>query len=424
MGLGLEARAPLTRRKLIGSATIATLEQIAEAIRNGADDTPLEAGASVTENEPDADYTIYLHPAAEPVFLTRDRNFAVVDAKTSDVGPGYHALLVSILDSLEKSLGLKWEWEDETDYARNRDFDLLQVKMADLFKALAKRVAELCDKVGSTGMRLSVPMDFGLSSYGDKVMSHVGPIAAEDLRHWGTLGGADLARAAADFFPWWGKAFDGGFYRGIALHALWMEQRWATPLDRDEIADTKRTLHWCEEAVRLGAALPMSDAAIQEIKNLLAQTGPHSFAAESGIGYRRCWLEKRLPGGWRLTVPGSMAAGWEDVPEDEPETAVFWTKDFQVRALVVGIGFPSPMTEDAEVGDIIVSRELEEVRPGEWSLTVKSTRLTEDHTDEVCYLMFLMRGQGMLEIADKIAATLKYEAPRKRSVDVTDYEES
>ena len=74
--------------------------------------------------------------------------YALVSAKTSSAGPGYHAFFISCLDQIEKRLGLAWNWSedervggeptDETCHALSRDFSALQSDMAASSKACSR----------------------------------------------------------------------------------------------------------------------------------------------------------------------------------------------------------------------------------------------------------------------------------------------
>jgi hypothetical protein len=138
MGLGLQTTASLRRKKAFGFlAAIVPPKEVADAIQGCARGTPLEPLTSLAELGDGSGYAVTLHPAAEALYLEADGETVTASAKTSNVGPGYHAFLVFVLDSVQASLGLKWEWaeeDDETGFARHGDFARLQAEMAKQFR--------------------------------------------------------------------------------------------------------------------------------------------------------------------------------------------------------------------------------------------------------------------------------------------------
>ncbi|MDP1661020.1 MAG: hypothetical protein Q8L55_03810, partial [Phycisphaerales bacterium] len=91
---------------------------------------------------------LLLHPSAEAVEFRVSEKRVVVSAKTSTVGPGYHAAVVSIIDEIGMA-GFEWDWTeddnssgDETGYSTHRNFSRLQQSMAEFFGNLMKVVEE------------------------------------------------------------------------------------------------------------------------------------------------------------------------------------------------------------------------------------------------------------------------------------------
>ncbi len=88
------------------------------------------------------------HPSEEDVyFYATDDNDIVCSAKTSSAGPGYHALLIELLDYIDQNSDISWIWEseeseyqDETGYYFHRDFQKLQIAMAEQLHAIATHV--------------------------------------------------------------------------------------------------------------------------------------------------------------------------------------------------------------------------------------------------------------------------------------------
>jgi hypothetical protein len=136
MVIVLHARAPLKKRGLLLSSRI-TVDQVAAALLNGVKGTPLAPVAASQKLDLPDHFAVTLHPAGGLVALRVMADHVEVLAKTSDVGAGYHAFLVSLLESAARDLGVAWEWDDKSGYAQHRDFARLQTRMAEFLKDLA-----------------------------------------------------------------------------------------------------------------------------------------------------------------------------------------------------------------------------------------------------------------------------------------------
>jgi hypothetical protein len=409
MGLGFQTRASLRRKSAFGLlCTVISPEEIAAAIFGCASGTPLEPLASRTQLDNGRGCAFTLHPTAESVYMDLDGESVTVSAKTSNVGPGYHAFLVSILDSVQATLGLRWEWgeeDDETLYARHRDFEALQSEMAKHFKAVAAVVSDQIAERGLSGMMLSMPMDSGIQTFENEILTPLGPITLAELRRWATLEGPELRHAATNYFPWWELEFGGGFYRGLALHSMWTAMRWAKPVDDAECRDIERTLAWCEEAQRLRADPPVSTSAVSDLRALLESPQAPEFPLEKGIGYRRRHNRVQLTGGWQLWVQGSL----EETLEDDNTTVVLWNNVLTIRASSVSAR-PEGESVALQLEESVIEteREFGTTADGDgFTLQVKARKRSAD-AEHICVLTFWMTDAGMRGLAENMAETLSH----------------
>jgi hypothetical protein len=331
MELVLRARAALKKKGLFSSARI-SLEDVVRALLAGTEGTPLEEHARARAPGPQGPFDIKLFPNGGPVEFRTDGDHVEFEAQTHAVGPGYHAFLVSVLNSMQSSLGLQWEWLDPTGYARKRDFADLQSRMAQHF---CEFCADLVRQIKNShrevfGAKIFMPDDFSVVAAAGEFFTPFGPIAFDQLEHWASLDGPALPEAAADFNMWWDQGFGGSFYRGLVLYSLWMDVRWATPLDKEEADSIISVLDCYSTALEHRAELPIPEAAIGELFALVEGKLSRPIADPQGIGYRRRDWTRSVGENWRLVMPGCL----EETDEDNDSTWVFTTDRLDVRASV------------------------------------------------------------------------------------------
>lgn len=400
----LHARAPLKKKGLLLSSRI-TVDQVAAALLGGTKGTPLEPLATSDKLDLPDHFAVTLHPAKGLVALRVMEDHVEVLAKTSDVGPGYHAFLVSLLESAADRLGVTWEWDDKTGYVQDRNFVRLQTRMTEFMKELAGAP----DKHGGSDAQLAgcrILLDSGLEveTDEDEVLTPLGPKTVDEVLGWQQLDGAALSRAAADFFPWWGQGFGGGFYRGLALHSLWNEVRWAYPVDPKEVELAKRVLKWSKEAVNRGVV----DAALQpsvlnEVGDvILARDNPKHFPDSEGVGYRRRMMRKRLGHGWALTIPASLG---ERAAEDDPRALLLLNHVLEIR-IALGTTASRRQLQPGEVD----RRDMQaEFRGEETILRLAARALQTSDTDEVCLLTATLQDDRYKDLAVQIVESLEHD---------------
>jgi hypothetical protein len=424
MGLGIQTRAQLRRGGKFGLfSTVVSPEEIADAFCACARGTPLEDLASKAALPDAGGYAVVLHPAAEAVFIETDGTHAKVSAKTSNAGPGYHAFLVTVLDSVGKSLGLNWEWDqdeagenlDETGFFHERDFEKLKGHIAWNVRAVFASAAQHMVACRSESFGVWMPVSFDIGSIPDNIITPFGPISVAEGQRLGALPDEELLQSIAGLLPWWEKDFDGGFYRGLTLFSMWMDLRWCDPLDDGERHSIERTLRWAAEAGRLGAVPPIPREAVDELNSLLSPdpgdfSNGRDFPGREGIGYRRRTTRVSLPGGWQVSVPGSLA----ETTEDEGETLVFWNSVLVIRASCWSAVREDGTADDGGAGPTDEIQFDAEFGPldGGFGLLVSAEAESRRGTRKICRLTTWMRHESLRGMCEDIVRTLTYRDPR------------
>src|SRR5258708_4892146 len=118
MGFFLRARGSLKKKTGLLRSSQIPLEQVVAAIVAATRGTPLEP---VVYHLPFGDgvFAIALHPAAGPLRVESEGGQVMIETKTSTVGPGFHAFLVSVLEAAQGTLGVQWELSDDSNYLRD-----------------------------------------------------------------------------------------------------------------------------------------------------------------------------------------------------------------------------------------------------------------------------------------------------------------
>lgn len=263
---------------------------------------------------------------ARPISLEEDIRFElledgrlVVSAKTSSVGPGYHAWLIEALDAAADLLGFEWqetgEHFDETGYFADRDFERLQDEFARFFEALSAFVEEQSKEDGRN-LKLAVEVDFRPVSLPGQVVTQRGWRDAAFFAG-GTRG------SPAQYYPWWEEAVEGPVALALAEAHLWMLFPWRAPLQERErqVGEVARDL--------LMAVRPLPGewpAILGEVSDVLSADGFRAPRPQ-GIGYLRGEMDRWLPGDWSVRLPGWFEAGFER----DGTIAAFWSDEITVR---------------------------------------------------------------------------------------------
>lgn len=252
-------------------------------------------------------YVVQLHPAAEDVEFALDDGSLVVSAKTSTVGPGYHAFLV---DEVLKKLGIPWtageEEGDETGYFETGDRDALEAEMLGWLKGLCDVLAEHIAEGGS-GFMISLPTD-NVFELDEAIVTPMGPRNAA----WVESVRKD-PRRGVDVFPWWQPGLGAHHALGRALTRMWTEVRFREPVNEAEQELLEEVDDLLGEADEAGLDVPLAEWA--EIARFLGYEDPtagRGAEREPTIGYRRRPVRAQLTGGWTVRIPGEMSTEIDD----------------------------------------------------------------------------------------------------------------
>ena len=333
MGLGFLVKADIPKRGLLRQTPSQNklFSDISRAIRRFTTD-PLQA-RMITADVQEHTLSITLHPCAEPVrFLWEPDQAIEASAKTSTLGPGYHAYVVELLNRVGTALGLRWDWAeeeaDETEFANEGDFGLLQDRMASLLRVLGRILLENAAD-GYSNLMVDMPMGYPAPQADDFAIAPRGPLSESWCRSLAVADGEDLRRVSQEYYLWWERAADAEYWRKTGLSLLSCEVWWHVPRSEGERATCQLTLDCLARAAELDQRAPLPTAEINELRHLLSQPAdaPARVPSTSGIGYRRHQMVHHLAGQWTIQVPGYYYQTWED---DDGET-VFWFGGRTVR---------------------------------------------------------------------------------------------
>jgi hypothetical protein len=287
---------------------------------------------------------VKLHPAAEELYLYVERGSVKAEAKTSTVGPGYHAWLCDLLRALGDDVGLRWappgdEEFDETGYFHSRDRRALEEEMLAWLGGLAKAVRrDIADHAPESVLTVNLPIGTSFESS----LPVVTPVGPRDLA-WFDRVAAD-ARQGIDLFPWWEPGPGAEMLLGRAVTQMWTDVRWREPITDAETdllddvlsdlgeahgIDPGRNYPW-REWLELARAHGIEDELPPEVaQNAKTATGPL-------IGYRRQNVTHQHSS-WSLRAPGSFAEEWDD------GTHILWEGTRTIRMTTFRVeGPPNP----------------------------------------------------------------------------------
>ena len=225
-----------------------------------------------------------------------DDKSLLVQAKTSSLGPGYHAHLVDALEAVAEELGFDWyetdEEHDETGYFEHRDFDRLQDAFAAFFDGMADLMSDLIDE-GTTQVALSMPFGFS-PKVPEGQFATIRGLRPSAFFEPATRGSPD------QFFSWWGKELNGPTALAMAEAHLWVLFPWRSPLSEGErnVGETSVDLLLC--------VMPLPEswkATASDLLDLLEAETDREPASD-GIGYARGIVTRLLAGGWSIDIPG------------------------------------------------------------------------------------------------------------------------
>ena len=224
--------------------------------------------------------------------------------QSTPAGPGFHKAAVEFIDSLNIE---NLEYEDDTEYAVNRDFAKLCVNH---FQRWLETIIEHVQQIDANG---PIFVCWSTEQYkpdiqGAKIVTPVGVWSINNLYQFIQDKGVEVF--ADRFFIWPHEEQDAVFYRNCALKTLW-EDCYYAPSDRSEkdTANNKYIIENIERAYSLAPLLPLPYDSYCEIcrldgkKPILPETTVR-MVDECEPGYRR-GLVKDTIDKITITIPGT-----------------------------------------------------------------------------------------------------------------------
>jgi hypothetical protein len=266
------------------------------------------------------------HPAGGQLEVTAlGKGQMCASAKTSPVGPGYHAYLCDLLKRLGAALHVAWEPDEEAGEATRFFFTGDRAALELEFLRWLKECAQIAhDNVrAGGGWYLSMPIGHQYECHGQAVT----PMGYRDAAWLAAV--AKDPSAGTDVFPWWNEGRGPEYDLNRALHLMWTEVRWRKPINSDEARLYELVLallqdahadapnldypwrEWREMDRYVEGVLGDEETLSRDLRNDIARRAT-AVKKKLLIGYRRHPVRVDLPEAWWLTVPGSFAEGWED----------------------------------------------------------------------------------------------------------------
>lgn len=277
-----------------------------------------ELPPKVQQGEGEAQLSLFLHPAAEPVELFCDASHLIISARTSAAGPGYHQHICEFIDELGKEFQIAWlppdeEHLDESGYFVDRDRESLEQEMLAWFTGLA----EVSSNQGQEHQSLCMPMDPQFTTKCE-ITTPMGPRTSAWLKS--ASRDFDIARS---FFPWWDEGETATVVLNRAKVLMWCNLRWAIPETEGDGVTHERVSQLLMRAYELDAAAEIPwrnwkellehDSGFELEPAMVALVNQmESNSRDTPIGYRRDPVDRNM-GGWSFTHPGDF---YEQVGED------------------------------------------------------------------------------------------------------------
>jgi hypothetical protein len=302
---------------------------------------------------------VRFHPTAESVSFTLlpkkgllGKRQVRVEARTSQVGPGYHAALVDMLKSLSAH-GIAWptsgvEGVDDTNYWATSDFAALGREMNAHVQALMRTVLAHYGQA-TEGMAIWMQLDAtpASDSPSDAIRTPLGP---KDL-DWVRRAAADPA-VAGELVIWLEQGLSARTLLQTALALMWERCPWAPPgSEQDGLAVMYAMA--CLNAARAAdptlawPAWPMAEwhelrEHYRKVGGDPDEFGPAPDAPDAGqnrptIGYRRGLMRFSFGPDISLVAPGSMSRQ----PDETDETVLLADRGRTLRLSMFGLA-PKP----------------------------------------------------------------------------------
>jgi hypothetical protein len=328
MGVGIYVRSkPLAERKALELRTA-----LLEAAPSAFDDSELNGEVRVFSTD-DKGWIRFLVGEEDVELCVADERLKC-SAKTSSLGPGYHAFLVKWLKSMDSALGIGWDWQDkeyrdETGYALDADFANLKNEMIRQLRGIAGKLLENPDY---THIRLNVTLDFPQVLGDYFALSQLGYFSREWFERLYNADEAEAALLSPGFYAWWNDGLDADFWRRYGLLRMWTVVRWNCPANGEDAQACRFTLRCFERARALKPDIDLPEREIAELEELLVDA-EDVVPNKTGIGFFRNEMLHAIGEEWTLKLPGYYHTDMED----QGQTVVYWFQDRTVRITTLAV---------------------------------------------------------------------------------------
>jgi hypothetical protein len=308
ISISLEARLPsrslfaLKKTKIDWEAEVlATMEEVMQ-----------EYGLADFIPNPGQDHSgrLPLHFCEEWGDVSVEKGKLSLGVRTSNCGPGYHAMICAAADAIEKKHKLRfYETEtddDETGYFKSRDFVALQSYFADWLPNLAESVVENLD--GENSMRLQMPIDQILpDGKAGEILTPSGPTTSVYLKSIAAMNDDDRHKEAEKWFPWWNARPKAADFLKMAEAVMWVEIPWHAADNDWEQQIYTAALSGLSRAKLLGADVSHLQNERKELEQYSGQGEDREYPPlQEGIGYRRQVCRWPLTPSWTGLLPGYL----------------------------------------------------------------------------------------------------------------------
>lgn len=236
---------------------------------------------------------------------------------TTPAGAGFHRAALEFVEALAETAFTDLAVNDETDYARHRDFERMK---GEHFYPWLNTLVKVCLERSEAGEYSCLNLCWDMDQYQPEEVpgTAVTPMGRFDIAAMGEAVKTQGIKWLADrFFIWDQPLKDARYHRNCALNRLWEDCCFAPSGRSDEDKRCNQAiLRDLERAAALDPSLPLPLAAYREVCALdgrrpaIPETAPE-FTCGFPIGFRRGEVTHAF-GVLRLTLPGSYRGEWEE----------------------------------------------------------------------------------------------------------------
>lgn len=239
----------------------------------------------------------------------RGNNLVKGECQTYLAGPGFHAAAIDFLERFAKDQNLKISIEDETGYAKNKNFE--KMRKEHFYPWLKFMMSLACERDADSEFR----MCWDITEYTPKVIpgTVVTPIRRFSMREMAEFFEQEPEVFAKEFFVWNNQDRDALFYRNSALmvisnkcHFMFSDRNLRDGLENVQC------IQLLEKALKLDFKLPFPKKEYKRICRLHEQEaqnleGVPELRHECELGYRLQEIYHKS-GQFTYSVPGRCLA--------------------------------------------------------------------------------------------------------------------